>query len=64
MPQHIWNTLRSVRQCNACCVVQKRVAGVWSPAAKTICPGDGRDSSRRVRPKPSGDAPRKELEDA
>ena len=65
MPQHIWKLYGGRRRiCGACDVVQTKTGtGSWVPKAKDICPGDGRDSSRRERPKPNADGPRI-LEDA
>lgn len=73
MPQHDWQEVRLfgvlvARVCNDCEVMQDRrpTSGAgdrWEPWVSQICPGDGRDSSRRKRPTPSGSGERtRELE--
>jgi hypothetical protein len=55
MPQHDWQQWGGYRFCNDCEAEQKfnGQRREWWPRISPICPGDGRDSSRRGRPAPS-----------
>lgn len=66
MPAHDWCQVGRFRICDACDAPQRLDAqrDEWRPAVSSICPGDGRDSSRRKRPTPSSGGERiRELED-
>jgi hypothetical protein len=58
MPQHLWHTYGNDRRfCDACEVSQIKKQGRWEPEVSSICPGDGRDTSNRRRPRPRVDGP-------
>jgi hypothetical protein len=56
MPQHDWQQwIGGGRYCGDCNEQQRfdRRRQEWLPEVNPICPGDGRDSSRRRRPAPN-----------